>query len=65
MINTLLLREHNRIAHELKRNPLNDERVFQTARNILILMFIKIVVEHYINHITPLPFSLRADPSVA
>ncbi len=23
------------------------------------------MVEHYINHITPLPFSLRADPSVA
>jgi prostaglandin-endoperoxide synthase 2 len=67
MINTLLLREHNRIAHELEaRNPAwNDERVFQTARNILIPMFIKIVVEHYINHITPLPFSLRADPSVA
>ena len=28
-------------------------------------MFIKIVIEQYINHITPLPFSLRADPSVA
>jgi prostaglandin-endoperoxide synthase 2 len=39
--------------------------VFQTARNIMIPMFIKVFVEHYINHITPLPFSLRADPSVA
>jgi prostaglandin-endoperoxide synthase 2 len=67
MINTLLLREHNRVAGELEtRNPTwDDERVFQTARNIVIPMFIKIVVEHYINHITPLPFSLRADPSVA
>ena len=67
MMNTLLLREHNRVAHELEiRNPAwDDERVFQTARNIMIPMFIKIVVEHYINHITPLPFSLRADPSVA
>ena len=67
MINTLLLREHNRVAGELeKQNPSwDDERVFQTARNILIPMFIKIVVEQYINHITPLPFSLRADPSVA
>ena len=67
MMNTLLLREHNRVAHELEtRNPAwDDERVFQTARNIMIPMFIKIVVEQYINHITPLPFRLVADPSVA
>lgn len=67
MLNTLFLREHNRIARQLaKQNPSwDDERVFQTARNIMIPIFIKIVVEHYINHITPLPFSLRADPSVA
>ena len=66
MINTLLLREHNRIAGELaRRNPAwDEERVFQTARNIVIPLFIVIVVEQYINHITPLPFSLRADPSV-
>lgn len=67
MLNTLFLREHNRLAHELEtRNPAwNDERVFQTARNIVIPMFIKIVVEEYINHINPAPFRLRADPSVA
>jgi prostaglandin-endoperoxide synthase 2 len=67
MMNTLLLREHNRIAGELERQngAWDDDRVFETARNILIPIFIKIVVEQYINHITPLPFSLRADPSVA
>lgn len=67
MMNTLLLREHNRVARELERqNPLwDDERVFQTARNIMIPMFIKIVVEQYINHITPAPFNLVVDPSVA
>jgi prostaglandin-endoperoxide synthase 2 len=67
MMNTLLLREHNRLAGELeRRNPgWDDERVFQTARNILIPMYIKLVVVEYINHITPLPFRLVADPSVA
>jgi prostaglandin-endoperoxide synthase 2 len=67
MMNTLFLREHNRVAGELERqNPQwNDERVFQTARNIMIPMFIKIVVEQYINHISPLPFNLVCDPSVA
>ncbi len=67
MVNTLLLREHNRVAGELARqNPTwDDERVFQTARNIMIPIFIVVVVEQYINHITPLPFSLRAEPSVA
>lgn len=67
MMNTLLLREHNRVAGELERqNPQwDDERVFQTTRNIMIPMFIKIVVEQYINHITPAPFKLITDPSVS
>jgi hypothetical protein len=67
MMNTLFLREHNRVAAELDRqNPgWDDERVFQTARNIIIPMFINIVVEQYINHITPTPFNLVSDPSVA
>ena len=67
MMNTLFLREHNRVAGELERQNADwdDERVFQTARNIIIPMFIKVVVEQYINHITPLPFNLVADPQVA
>ena len=67
MMNTLLLREHNRIAGELEtRNPgWGDEQVFQTARNILIPIFIKIVIEQYINHIMPIPFGIVADPSLA
>jgi prostaglandin-endoperoxide synthase 2 len=67
MMNTLWLREHNRVAGELAKQNAgwDDERVFQTARNIVIPQFIKIVVEQYINHITPLPFKLVCDPTVA
>lgn len=66
-MNVLLVREHNRLAGELEtRNPgWDDERVFQTARNIVIAMYIKLVVEEYINHISSLCFKLKADPSVA
>lgn len=67
MLNTLFLREHNRLAHQIEQEypDWDDARVFETARNTLIVIFIKIVVEDYINHISPLPFTLRADPSVA
>lgn len=62
MVNILILREHNRIARQLEiQNPgWDDARLFQTARNILIPVFMKIAVEDYINHITPMPFSLHA-----
>ena len=39
-----------------------DERIFQTARNIVILLIMKIVVEEYINHITPYHFDFMVDP---
>lgn len=67
MISTLLLREHNRLAAAIEReNPdWDDRRVFETARNVMIVVFIKIVVEEYINHISPQDFTIRADPKVA
>lgn len=67
MMNTLLLREHNRLAKELgERNPgWDDDRVFETARNIVVVQFIKVVVEDYINHIAPTHFRLKADPKAA
>ena len=65
MMNTLFLREHNRICDLLAAaNPTwDDERLFQTARNILIVLLIKIVVEEYINHIAPYHFKFLADPT--
>ncbi len=67
MLNTLFMREHNRICGLLEaKNPSwDDERVFQTARNIVIALLIKIVVEEYINHISPYHFRFAADPSAA
>lgn len=67
MMNTLMLREHNRIAGELEgRNPTwDDDRIFETARNIVIAIYIKMVVEEYINHISSICLPLRADPSIA
>jgi prostaglandin-endoperoxide synthase 2 len=64
LLNTLFLREHNRIAGLLASEypGWDDERLFQTARNIMIVLLIKIVIEEYINHITPYHFRLMADP---
>jgi prostaglandin-endoperoxide synthase 2 len=41
----------------------DDERLFQTARAANIVQLIKVVVEEYINHISPYWFKLLADPT--
>jgi prostaglandin-endoperoxide synthase 2 len=58
MMSTLFLREHNRLAVALhERHPgWTADEVFQTARNVLIVMLLKIVLADYINHISPLRF---------
>ncbi|GAA0431811.1 hypothetical protein Acor_03980 [Acrocarpospora corrugata] len=67
MLTTLFLREHNRVARLLaERYPgWDDERLFQTSRNILVVLLIKIVLEEYINHITPTLFRVALDPAVS
>jgi prostaglandin-endoperoxide synthase 2 len=60
MLNVLFLREHNRIATELSREypAWGDERLFQTARMILIVLLLKVVIEEYIRHNVPVIFKL-------
>jgi len=64
MLNVLGLREHNRVCDLLAKNypTWDDERLFQTARNIVMAEFLKIVLEDYINHITPYQFQFFVDP---
>ncbi len=52
-LSTLFMREHNRICNVLLKQHENwdDERLFQTARMINIVILIKLVVQDYINHI--------------
>ncbi|NJB82488.1 peroxidase family protein [Wenyingzhuangia aestuarii] len=53
-INTLFLRLHNKIARQLEKEyNWGDEQIFQTTRNILIVILIKVVVEDYVNHLKP------------
>ena len=63
--NVLFLREHNRIARRLgHENPRwDDDRVFETARNVLTVVLLKIVIEEYINHITPNQLRFRLVPN--
>lgn len=64
MIGTLLFREHNRIARCLEQeyNSWDDERLFQTTRNIMTALLIKLVINEYINHIAPYNFKFICDP---
>ncbi len=49
-----------------RNNPSwDDDRVFETARNINIVQLIRIVVQEYINHISPYWLQLLADPAPA
>jgi prostaglandin-endoperoxide synthase 2 len=66
MMSTLFLREHNRLAALIaEKNPgFDDDQVFETARNTLTVMLLKVIIEDYINHITPIRFKFFVKPGI-
>ena len=67
VLNTIMLREHNRICDLMKDdNPeWDDERIFQTTRNIMIVLLIKVVLQDYIGNFSRLEFTLEPTPGMA
>ena len=67
MMNTVFFREHNRIADQLATTypGWNDDRVFDTARNTMIVLTLKLVIEEYIRHIAPFDLPVEVVPRLA
>jgi len=63
--NTLFMRAHNKICDKLAKNNWDDERTFQTSRNTLTVILLRLVVEEYINHIGGTNFKFKLDNSFA
>lgn len=67
VMNTLFVREHNRTAGLLAaaHPDWDDERLFQTARNVTTVVLLNIVIGDYIVHIAPIDIQLEAVPGMA
>ena len=66
-ISSIFVREHNRLCGVLAREhpAWDDDRLFQTARNINIVLLLKLTIGEYINHLAGSPFKLSLDPGPA
>ena len=67
ILNTLFLREHNRVAGVLQSEypDWDDDRLFETTRLIMTVLELKLVVEEYIRHIGPFDFAIETVPFIA
>jgi prostaglandin-endoperoxide synthase 2 len=67
LLNTLFLREHNRVAGVLASEypGWDDDRIFETTRMIMTVILLKLVVEEYIRHIGPFDFAIETVPFIA
>ncbi|KAK8726704.1 hypothetical protein OTU49_010007 [Cherax quadricarinatus] len=63
---TIWVREHNRVCDELQRlHPgWDDERLYQTARLIIIGEVIKITIEDYVQHLSQYNLRLTFEPEL-
>lgn len=67
LLNVVFLRLHNKIAREIAASEpdWDDDRVFETTRNTMIVVFLQIVISDYIRHISPLNLPLSFQKGVA
>lgn len=66
MYGTIWLREHNRVCDILKKEhpEWNDERLFQTAKLVILGETIKIVIEDYVKHLSNYNYDLIFNPEL-
>jgi prostaglandin-endoperoxide synthase 2 len=65
-VSTVFLREHNRLCREFAaRYGWDDDRLFQTARNVNLTQLLKIIIEDYINHLSNAPIKFRVEVGFA
>jgi prostaglandin-endoperoxide synthase 2 len=63
-ISTIFIREHNRLCDDVlapAHPDWNDERLFQTARNINIVMLLHLTINEYINQLAQPPIKVKLD----
>lgn len=67
ILNTIMLREHNRICDLLKKAypEWDDERLFQTSRNIMIVLLLRVVIRDYIGQFSEIEFTVDPTPGMA
>lgn len=66
VLNIVFLRAHNHVADRLASAypDWKDEQIFQTTRNVMVALLLKIVLREYIAHIATLDFPFDLDPEV-
>lgn len=67
MLSVIFLREHNRICDDLATSysDWNDERLFDTARAIMTILLLNIILGEYVAQIGVVKFPFKAEPGWA